>query len=303
MTTIRQLEYITAIDDHGSFQAAAEACHVTQPGLSAQVRQLEEFLGLQLFERGRKPVLVTATGHEILRRARQVLTAVAELHEAARSLGQPLTGRLRLGVIPTVAPFLLPAVLPVVRRALPSLRLELYEAPTLDLIQALERGELDLLLLALEAPLGDAATLPLFDDPFLLAVPRGHRLAERKRVREADLAGETVLLLEDGHCLREHALAICGSAGASELGDFRASSLTTLVPMVASGFGITLLPTLATRASAALDRDLSLVPFARPIPKRSIGFAWRKTSPRGGEFGELARLFQPNPRAPGRRRE
>jgi LysR family hydrogen peroxide-inducible transcriptional activator len=262
------------------------------------VRQLEELLELQLFERGRKPVLVTPAGHEILGRARQVLTAVEELHAAARGLSQPLTGPLRLGVIPTVAPFLLPAVLPAVRRAHPALRLELHEAQTFDLVAALERGELDLLLLALEAPLGDAATHPLFEDPFILAIPRGHRLADRKRIREADLAGETVLLLEDGHCMRDQALSICASAGASELGDFRASSRTTLVHMAASGAGVTLLPTLATRGSATLDRDLSLVPFVRPVPKRTIGLAWRRTSPRGGEFAELSQLFQPAPQPP-----
>jgi LysR family hydrogen peroxide-inducible transcriptional activator len=296
MTTIRQLEYITAIDDHGGFQAAADACHVTQPGLSSQVRQLEEFLELQLFERGRKPVLVTPAGREILNRARAVLTSVSELHEAARSLGRPLTGPLRLGVIPTVAPFLLPSVLPAVRRAHPELRLELHEAHTLELVESLERGELDLLLLALDAPLGDAATLPLFEDPFVLALPRGHRLAERKRIRQSDLAGETVLLLEDGHCLRDQALSICSSAGASELGDFRASSLTTLVHMCASGAGVTLLPTLATRTSGSLDRDLALVPFTRPVPKRTIGLAWRRTSPRGEAFAELAQRLRPAPK-------
>ena len=301
MTTIRQLEYITAIADHGTFQAAANACHVTQPGLSAQVRQLEDLLGLQLFERGRKPLLVTPAGREIVQRARVALAAVKELQEAARSLSQPLTGPLRLGVIPTVAPFLLPAVLPGVRRAHPGLRLELHESPTLDLVDALERGDLDLLLVALDASLGNATTLPLFEDPFLLAVPRGHRLAKRKRVREADLAGEDVLLLDDGHCLGVQALAICSRAGASDLGDFRASSLATLVPMVADGAGVTLLPTLATRVSAALDRDLALVPFARPVPSRTIGFAWRPTSPRGEEFAELAKLFLVVPPARGRR--
>jgi LysR family hydrogen peroxide-inducible transcriptional activator len=293
MTTIRQLEYIIAIEDHGSFRAAAEACHVTQPGLSAQVRQLEDLLELQLFERGRKPVLATPAGLEIVRRAREVLTAVEELHDAARSLCRPLSGPLRLGVIPTVAPYLLPEVLPALRRAYPELRPELHEAPTVDLVQALERGELDLLLLALEGPLGDAARFPLFDDPFVLAVPRGHRFAGRKRVREADLAGEAVLLLDDGHCMREQALSICNTAGASELGNFRASSLTTLASMVASGDAVTLLPTLATQGASALDRDLCLLPFVRPAPKRTIGLAWRKTSPRGAEFEELARLFRP----------
>ena len=162
----------------------------------------------------------------------------------------------------------------------------------LDLLSKLERGDLDLLLLTLEAPLGSASKLPLFDDPFLLAVPRSHRLAKRKRVRETDLAGEAVLLLDDGHCLSTQALSICSRAGVSDLGDFRASSLATLVPMVADGAGVTLLPTLATRASSGLDRDLALVPFTRPVPKRTIGFAWRSTSPRGAEFAELAPLFQ-----------
>jgi LysR family hydrogen peroxide-inducible transcriptional activator len=291
MTTIRQLEYITAIESHGTFQAAADACHVTQPGLSTQVRQLEEYLEVQLFERGRKPMLVTPAGHEILRRANQVLTAVEELHEAARSLNQPLAGLLRLGVIPTVAPFLLPGILPKVRRAYPALRLELHEAQTAQLVDALERGKLDLLLVALEAPLGEVATLPLFDDTFLLAVPPGHRLANRKRVKETDLTGEAVLLLEDGHCLRNQALSICNRAGASELGDFRASSLSTLIAMVAGGAGVTLIPALATHGTVAIDIDLSMIPFARPAPKRTIGFAWRNTSPRDAEFRELARLF------------
>jgi LysR family hydrogen peroxide-inducible transcriptional activator len=292
MTTIRQLEYIAAIADHGTFQAAADACHVTQPGLSAQVRQLEDVLGLQLFERGRKPLLVTSAGQEILKRARVVLAAVGELEDAARCASQPFTGTLRLGVIPTVAPFLLPAVLPALRRAHPRLRLELHEAQTLDLVEGLERGDLDLLLLALEAPLGDATTLSLFEDPFLLAVPRGHRLAGRKRVRETDLAGEAVLLLDDGHCLSAQSLSVCSRAGVSDLGDFRASSLATLVPMVADGAGVTLLPELATRSSSALDRDVALVPFSRPTPKRTIALAWRPTSPRGAEFADLGKLFQ-----------
>jgi LysR family hydrogen peroxide-inducible transcriptional activator len=297
MATIRQLQYITAIETHGTFQAAADACHVTQPGLSTQVRQLEESLELQLFERGRKPMLVTPAGREILRRAHDVLAAVEELHHAARSFSEPLTGPLRLGVIPTVAPFLLPSVLPNVRRAYPALRLKLYEAQTAQLVERLERGELDLLLVALEAELGDAATLPLFDDTFLLAVPHGHRLATRKRIKETELAGEALLLLEDGHCLRNQALSICNRAGASELGDFSASSLSTLIPMVAGGAGVTLLPTLATEGSVANDEDLVIVPFARPAPKRTIGFAWRKTSPREPEFRELAKLFCPPSKA------
>lgn len=293
MTTLRQLEYVVAIEDRGGFQAAADACHVTQPGLSAQVRQLEEDLGVQLFERGRKPVLVTPAGAEILARARTVLAEVDDLEEVARSLTRPFCGLLRLGVIPTVAPFVLPSVLPAVRRAYPELRLELHEGQTADLVEALGHGHLDLLLVALEAPLGDLESTPLIEDPFVLAVPRDHRLARRKRVQERDLDGETVLLLEDGHCLRDQALSVCSRAGASELGDFRASSLTTLMHMVASGAGLTLLPALAARGDMeALDRDLVLVPFGRPVPTRTIGFAWRRTSPRTEEFEALGGVFR-----------
>jgi LysR family hydrogen peroxide-inducible transcriptional activator len=293
MTTIRQLEYVAAIDEFGSFQAAADACHVTQPGLSAQVQQLEAYLDIQLFERGRKPVIATPAAGEILERARQILTAVAELEEAARSLTRPLSGLLRLGVIPTIAPFMLPDVLPAIRRAHPALRLELHEAETGDLIHDLNQGRLDVLLLALEAPLGDVCTLRLFDDPFLLAMPRDHALAGRKRLRERDLLDESVLLLDDGHCLRDQALSVCSRAGAHELGDFRASSLTTLLHMVASGSGITLLPSMAIRnALTPLDRDLSLVPFAKPVPKRTIGLAWRRTSPRREEFEVLGEMLR-----------
>ncbi len=303
MSTIRQLEYIVAIDQQGSFQAAADACHVSQPGLSAQVRQLEEFLEVQIFERGRKPILTTPAGQEILRHARQVLAAVEELHEAASNLGRPLSGLLRLGVIPTVAPYLLPRVLPGLRRKYPELRLELHEAPTRELLKDLDDGNLDLLLVALEAPLGEATTLPLFDDPFLLAVPRDHRLAARKGVRERDLSDETVLLLDDDHCLQGQALAICSRAGASELGDFRASSLATLIPMVASGAGTTLLPALCVQKSHVMDRDIRLVPFLRPVPKRTIGFAWRRTSLRGAEYEQLADSFRPGPDPSGRGRK
>ncbi len=292
-TTLRQLEYVAAIDERGSFGGAAEACHVTQPGLSAQVRQLEDHLGLTLFERGRGPTMTTPAGVEIVARAREILRAVGELEDAARALCHPLSGRLRLGVIPTVAPYLLPSAVPAVRRAHPELRLELHEAQTAQLVERLARGQLDLLLLALEAPLDELETHALFPDPFVLAVPRGHRLAARKRVRESDLDGESVLLLEDGHCLRDQALAVCERAGASELGDFRATSLTTLLHMVAGGSGVTLLPSLALRGGATRGlRDLVTLPFAGTAPRRTIGFAWRPSSARGDEFQTLAARFE-----------
>lgn len=293
--TIRQLEYLVAVADEGGFQRAADACGVSQPGLSAQIRELERILEVRLFERRGRRSLPTAAGEALLPRARAVLETTDDLLGAARGFGEPLTGTLRLGVIPTVAPYLLPQALPAVRRHHPHLRLLLREDPTARLVDQLERGELDVLLLALEAPLGDCVVQPLLRDPFWLAVRSDHRLARRRRVRESDLADEPVLLLDDGHCLRDQALAVCGRAGASELGDFRASSLPTLVQMVANGVGVTLLPELA----GPCPDPVVLRPFVRPAPQRTIGLAWRRTSPRADEFRLLgARLRSAAPARP-----
>ena len=197
--TLRQLEYLSAIADTLSFRQAAEACHVSQPALSTQIQQLERLLGTRLFERDRRSVLPTEAGERAAERARHILAAVDELIAAAQAHREPLSGTLKLGVIPTIAPFLLPRALPRVRARYPALRLWIREEPTARLLQALAAGSMDVLLLALETELGSVRTHPLFEDPFLLAVPPGHRLAGRKRVREADLFDESVLLLEDGH--------------------------------------------------------------------------------------------------------
>jgi LysR family hydrogen peroxide-inducible transcriptional activator len=197
--TLRQLEYFSAVAEHESFQRAAKACAVTQPGLSAQLAQLEDQLGVRLFERGRRGVLITPAGAALLSRAQRVLLEARDLEEAARGEAEPLSGDLRLGVIPTLAPYLLPRALAAVRAKYPALRLLLREDQTSRLVELLWKGELDLLLLALQAPLEGLKTRELFRDPFLLAVPPEHRLARRKRVREQELAGEPVLLLEDGH--------------------------------------------------------------------------------------------------------
>ena len=291
--SLRQLEYVVAIADHRSFHAAARACGVTQPGLSAQVRQLEDRLGVRLFERGRRPVLLTRAGEEAVRRARQILVEVEDLEEAARHAGARLEGPLRLGVIPTVAPYLLPRVLPEVRRLHPKLRLQLHEAQTERLVERLRGGELDLVLLALEAELGEGLTThPLFVDAFVAALPPGHRLARRRTLREEDLKGEGVLLLSDGHCLRDQTLRVCEASGAPELADFRASSLTTLVQMVAGGAGLTLLPELAL-AVEAKTAELVIVPFRAPAPRRTIGLAWRAASQRGDEFRAMGELLVP----------
>jgi len=284
--TLRQLEYLVAIADLGSFHAAARATHVSQPGLSAQVAQLEGLLGARLFERDRRKVLITPVGAELAGRARRILVEVDDLVDAVGAFTRPLCGRLSLGVIPTIAPYLLPKVMPRLREHFPELTLLLHEGQTAILVEALERGELDLLLLALEAPLEGVETLALFRDDFVVALPRRHRLAARRGVSERDLAAESVLLLDDGHCLRDQALAICGAAPADHADDFRASSLATLVQVVASGVGITLLPEMAVPVEAA-GAGLKTVRFRKPVPHRTIGLAWRPTSHRAEEYRML----------------
>ena len=289
--TLRQLEYIVAVADERHFGRAAQACFVTQPALSAQVRELESLLDLQIFERDSRRVLVTPEGAGLAERARGILVAVDELVEAARVAREPLSGTLRMGVIPTVGPYLLPRVLPRLRRKHQELHLLLREDHTARIVAELEAGRLDLLLLALEADLGKAQSLPLFRDDFLAVMPRDHPLARKKSLRQEDLDGEQVLLLEDGHCLRDQALAVCSAQGASELGDFRATSLSTLTQMVTDGEVMTLLPELALGVETRGRRDLAVRPFRPPAPFRTIGLAWRPSSPREEEFRALADSF------------
>jgi len=212
--------------------------------------------------------------------------------EIAHGFEHPLRGVLRVGVIPTIAAYLFPLVLPRVRRRHPELRLHLHEGRTADLVALLRRGDLDLLVVALEAPLEGLATRPLFEDRFVVALPASHRLAKRRSLREGDLAGEPILVLTEGHCLREQALAACQARGADEIGDFRASSLATLVETVSGGEGATLLPEL-TVAVEARRRDLALVPFTSPAPFRTIGLAWRAASGRAEEYALLAESLVP----------
>src|SRR5688572_15929368 len=248
--SVRQLECVVAVADHGSFRAAATVVGVTQPALSAHVAGLESMLGVQIFERDRRRVLVTPAGAAVVARARAALHSIDGVVESARSAGQPLAGPLRLGVIPTVAPYLLPRILPAVRQRFPKLLLVLREDQTARILEELEAGRVDAVILALPVP-GDITAAPLFDEEFLLAVPRGHALASRRRVRDGDLDGEEVLLLEDGHCLRDQALAVCRGTGATEAVQMRATSLPTLVQMVAGGLGVTLLPEMAGPVLAA----------------------------------------------------
>jgi LysR family hydrogen peroxide-inducible transcriptional activator len=284
--SLRQLEYVVAIADTLGFHRAAERCHVSQPTLSAQVQQLEEVLGVRLFERDRRGVLVTRAGEELVARARRVLLEVTDLIATATRARDPSKGAYRAGVLPTIAPYLLPEVMPAIHAQYPELTLSFREEKTDEVRGDLEDGKLDVGLVALGAELGDFASAPVMKDPFVVALPQGHRLTRKKRVSLADLEEESVLLLDDGHCFRSQALALCGKAGAREA-ELRATSLGTLVQMVSSGSGITLLPQLAVAVENRRGQ-IEVRPFAPPVPSRTIALVWRQSSPFGDAFRGIA---------------
>jgi LysR family hydrogen peroxide-inducible transcriptional activator len=276
--SIRQLQYAVAVADSPSFSAAAELCHVSQPSLSAQIAELENALGVRLFERDRRRVLLTTAGREVVDRARRILLETDDLIEASRRLGDPLDGTLRLGVIPTISPYLLPSISPEMRKRHPRLTVVWVEDKTDVLANSLHQGTLDAAILALEADVGEVESEVIATDPFVLAAPKGHPLGERAGpASPRELRDASVLLLDDGHCFREQALAFCAKARAHELG-FRATSLSTLAQMVAGGAGVTLLPRLSLPTEAR-RADLEVRPFAEPAPHRTIAFVWRKRSP------------------------
>lgn len=286
--SIRQLQYVVAVAETLGFHRAAERCHVSQPTLSAQIKELEEQLGVRIFERDRKRVLVTPRGAALVAHAKSVLVAVADLLSAAAASQDPFAGTLRVGVIPTVAPYLLPEISPALAARWPNLRLAFREEKTADVVAHLEEGGLDAGLIALvpEVESSDFAHVVVSDDRFVAALPKDHPLAKRKRLSLADLEDESVLLLDDGHCLRTQALALCAKAGARET-DLRATSLATLVQMVASGAGITLLPELAVPVENR-RAQLEIRPFASPVPKRTLALVWRRASPQGDALREIA---------------
>ena len=274
--TLRQLQYVVAIAETLSFRQAAERCAVSQPSLSAQVAQLERTLGVRLFERTRRRVLPTPAGEELLARARDVLREADDLVDAAARLADPFAGTLRIGVIPTISPYLLPEIAPVLRARHARLRLRWTEDKTAALIARLRAGDLDAALVALEADLGDVDRETIGHDAFVLATPLGHPLGVKTGpARARDLDGVPVLLLDDGHCFRDQALAWCSRA--QEL-DYRATSLATLTQMVADGAGVTLLPALAVPIENRRG-DLRIRAFAPPAPGRTIGLVWRRGTP------------------------
>ncbi|WP_225409419.1 LysR substrate-binding domain-containing protein [Stigmatella hybrida] len=285
--SLRQLQYVVAVADLLGFRRAAEHCHVSQPALSAQIQQLEAVLGVRLFERGARRVMLTPAGEELVGRARRVLTEAEDILKAAARMGDPFAGPLHLGAIPTVAPYVLPEVIPALVKHYPKLQLRLYEEKTALLLRDMAEGRLDAALLALDAEMDKAVEHEvLSEDPFVVAAPPGHPLERKKQVQLRDLDGEDVLLLEDGHCFRSQTLALCTRVGAHEV-DFRATSLTTLAQMVMAAGSITLLPRLAVSME---NRQGQLVvrPFAPPRPSRTLVLAWRPGHPRAEALRTIA---------------
>jgi LysR family hydrogen peroxide-inducible transcriptional activator len=277
---LKDLRYLVAIADERHFGKAAQRCFVSQPTLSAQLRKLEEYLGVTLIERQPKRVTLTEAGGQVVARARRMLQDSDAIVDIARHNRDPLSGALKVALIPTIGPYLLPRVAPRIRRALPRLKLLLYEYRTERLLQALHEGSIELGILALPVEQDGLESRLLFAEPFRVAVPADHPLAARKTLKPDDLDDETLLLLEDGHCLRDQALEVCSRTTAHESGDYRATSLETLRQMVAAGHGVTLLPDMATRSPFGNPRSLAVRPFAAPAPMRQVGAVWRKSSTR-----------------------
>jgi LysR family hydrogen peroxide-inducible transcriptional activator len=277
---LRDLRYLVAVADHGHFGRAAEACFVSQPTLSTQIRKLEKELGVELIERNPRQTMLTDTGQQVVERARIILGETDNIRAIARRAQDPESGSLRMGLFPTLAPYLLPHVVPHVHSRFPNLELLLVEEKTEVVLQRLRDGQLDVGVLALPIHDDQLHEEYLFSEDFVLALPADHRLAEGDApVDVSVLAHEPVLLLEEGHCLREQALSVCQLAGASErIGGFRATSLETLRQMVAAGVGVTLLPELAVQPPVAVSDDVRLRRFNEPVPRREIAMFWRKTS-------------------------
>ena len=287
---LKDLRYLAAVADLRHFGRAAARCFVSQPTLSAQLKKLEASLGVQLIERAPNNVSLTAAGEEIVARARHILAASDEVVALARAQRDPLAGRLRVALLPTIGPYLLPHVTPEIRKSLPLLQLQLYEYQTMPMLEKLHDGELDLGILALPVELAGLEARELYREPFVVALPERNPLAAQHTVRVADLKGETLLLLEEGHCLRDQALEVCGRGDVREQQDFRATSLETLRQMVATGAGVTLLPELASRGAYRSARGVTLRPFARPAPVRHVGAVWRKSSARRAAIAALCTL-------------
>jgi LysR family hydrogen peroxide-inducible transcriptional activator len=294
LPTLRQLQYLKLLAEHGSFSRAAEAAHVTQPTLSAGVQELEKVLGSPVVDRARTGVILTKVGEEAVRRGSDVLARAEDLVQAARSAGRPLSGRFRLGVIPTIAPFMLPRTLPVIRERFPELRLFLREDQTAKLLAGLKVGSLDAALIALPFDTTGIDTAHIEDDELLAAIPANHPMLTASRVTPEQLDHEGLILLEDGHCLRDHALAACNLDSPKPWGEgaFAATSLATLVQMVGSGLGVSLLPAMAVEGGLTDAAPVAVRPLTEKTPSREIVVAWRAGSSREADARLLAETLK-----------
>ena len=292
MPSIKQLKYLCAVAEHKHFSKAAAACHVTQSTLSVAIQGLESQLGVVVFERNKKTVLITPLGEKLLHQARGILGAVEDFVSLARANEGALSGEIRLGVIPTIGPFILPAVLKDLRKSYPKLKLYLKEDLSAQLLLQLQQGRLDLIMLAFPYAMPEMETVSLFRDEFLLCLPPGHKLEKAKQVKQQQLRGESLLLLEEGHCLRDHALEACKLQSADTDLVYQGTSLHTLVQMVANGLGVTLLPEMAVQANVLGDTHLQLKRFSGENVSREIGMAWRRSDPRRDDYLLLSEFIQ-----------
>jgi LysR family hydrogen peroxide-inducible transcriptional activator len=285
---LRDLQYLVTAAEHLHFGKAAELCNVSQPTLSMQLKKLEETLGVQLFERTNKQVMLTPAGRQVVQRAKRILEETDQIRHIAQMHRDPLAGEIRMAVFPTLAPYLLPHLIPEIKRAFPKLNLLLSEEKTPDILQQLEAGKIDCALLAVPAGSDALEHITLFKEPFLLAVPASHPLAGASSVRLENLKINEMLLLDEGHCLREQALEVCHKIGIGEAQNFRATSLETLRQMVAAGSAVTLIPKLAVNQNDPLVR---YIPFNDATLTRTIGLYWRKTNARSVLFKKMATLI------------
>lgn len=292
LPSLQQLRFLCALAERCHFGRAAESCAVTQSTLSGGIKELEARLGIALFERSHRQVMLTPLGKEIAMRAQRLLVSAEELVGLARSAQEPLSGPLRFGVIPTVGPYVLPSLLPHLRTALPKLRLYVREAQTTVLLDKLAQGELDVLLVAIPYELGDVETMEITQDPIVVAMSRNHPLGRHSAVSRDDLCRERLLLIEDGHCLRSHSLQACRVPDPIRNEIFQATSLRTLVQMVAAELGITLMPQISVDSELASTPNVVIRPLSPDKPFRTLILAWRSTSARGAEFGILGTLIR-----------
>ncbi len=284
---LKDLKYLVALADTGHFGRAAERTFVSQPTLSAQLKKLEEYLGVKLVERHPKNVQLTDVGKQIVARARRMLSEGDEILALARNNTDPLAGKLKMALIPTIGPYLLPGVMQKIRRALPKLGLMLYEYQTEELIRRMRDGEIDMGIVALPVEQDGLEARRLYKEEFTVALPTDHPLTQKSSIKVADLKGQTLLLLEDGHCLRDQALEVCSRVDVREAEDFRASSLETLRHMVVAGLGVTLMPQLAVESPFGSQRGLTIREFSRPAPSRTVGAIWRKSTTRSAAINAI----------------